>query len=267
MHTEIHDLHTHILPGLDDGASDSEVAQDMLRMAADSGTTELFATPHLISGSWLPTWAEIRTRTDELNRFAATTDLGIRVLPGAEVAMDWGLLDLLPTPGPYCLGCGRFILIELPLGSLPNYADDFLFTLQTRDFLPILAHPERNPEVKADPDCLQPWLERGVFIQLNTASLLGRMGSRTEATARTLLETGRVHFVGSDAHSAGTRSPDLLEARQTLTDLLGPDEVAVLLSQNPAQLLADRPEGIRAPRARPQPDQTGWRSRLASLWR
>ena len=267
MHTAIHDLHTHILPGLDDGAPDSEVAQEMLKMAAESGTTELYATPHLISGSWQPTWAEILHRTETLNRHAVKTGLGVRVLPGAEVAMDWSLLDLLPTPGPYCLDGGRFILIELPLGSLPNYADDFLFTLQTRDFLPILAHPERNPEVKADPDCLQPWLERGVFIQLNTASLLGRMGSRTEATARTLLATGRVHFVGSDAHSAGTRSPDILAARQALTDLLGPEEAAVLLSQNPTELLADRPEGIRAPRARPQPTRTGWRSRLAAFWR
>ena len=166
MYTEIHDLHTHILPGLDDGAPDSEVAQQMLKMAAGSGTTELYATPHLISGSWQPPWAEILHRTETLNRHAVKTGLGVRVLPGAEVAMDWSLLDLLPTPGPYCLGGSRFILVELPLGSLPNYADDFLFTLQTRDFLPILAHPERNPEVKADPDCLQPWLDRGELVIL-----------------------------------------------------------------------------------------------------
>jgi len=267
VHTEIHDLHTHILPGLDDGAPDSEVAQQMLKMAAESGTTELYATPHLISGSWQPPWAEILHRTETLNRHAVKTGLGVRVLPGAEVAMDWSLLDLLPTPGPYCLAGSRFILVELPLGSLPNYADDFLFTLQTRDFLPILAHPERNPAVKADPACLQPWLDRGIFVQLNTASLLGRMGDRTQATARTLLATGRVHFIGSDAHSAGARSPDLHEAVQALTELLGPDETAVLLAHNPAALPADRPEAIRAPCARSQPTKTGWRGRLASLWR
>ena len=260
------DLHSHVLPGLDDGAPDSKVAQEMLKMAADSGTTELYATPHLISGSWQPTWAEILHRTETLNRYAAKTGLGVRVLPGAEVAMDWSLLDLLPTPGPYCLGGSRFILVELPLGSLPNYADDFLFTLQTRDFLPILAHPERNPDVKADPSCLQPWLDRGIFVQMNTASLLGRMGSRTQAIARTLIETGMVHFVGSDAHSAGSRSPDMQEARQTLDYLLGSGEAAVLLSQNPAQLLADRPEAIRPPHARPQPQKISWRSRLAAFW-
>lgn len=267
MHTAIHDLHTHILPGLDDGAPDSEVAQQMLKMAAESGTTELYATPHLISGSWQPPWAEILHRTETLNRHAAKTGLGVRVLPGAEVAMDWSLLDLLPTPGPYCLGGSRFILVELPLGSLPNYADDFLFTLQTRDFLPILAHPERNPEVKADPDRLQPWLDRGIFVQLNTASLLGRMGERTQAAARTLLATGRVHFLGSDAHSAGARSPDLQEAVQALTELLGSDETEVLLAHNPAQLPADQPEAIRAPCARSRPAKPGWRDRLASLWR
>ena len=121
--------------------------------------------------------------------------------------------------------------------------------------------------VKADPDCLQPWLDRGIFVQLNTASLLGRMGERTQATARTLLATGRVHFIGSDAHSAGARSPDLHEAVQALTELLGPDETAVLLAHNPAQLPAARPEAIRAPCARPLAVKMSWRGRLASLWR
>ena len=140
MHTAIHDLHTHILPGLDDGAPDSEVAQEMLKMAAESGTTELYATPHLISGSWQPTWAEILHRTETLNRHAVKTGLGVRVLPGAEVAMDWSLLDLLPTPGPYCLGGSRFILIELPLGSLPNYVFTKILNI------PAFGTPYANPD-------------------------------------------------------------------------------------------------------------------------
>ena len=267
MHTAIHDLHTHILPGLDDGATDSEVAQQMLKMAAESGTTELYATPHLISGSWQPPWAEILHRTETLNRHAVKNGLGVRVLPGAEVAMDWSLLDLLPTPGPYCLGGSRFILVELPLGSLPNYADDFLFTLQTRDFLPILAHPERNPDVKKNPQLLQRWLERGIYAQLNASSLTGTMGSRTQATAEALLDYGGIHFIGSDAHGVGVRRPDLQPVAQRLTELLGPAGARLLLNDNPRQLLAGRPEAITTAKSLPRPQpKRGWRQKVQALW-
>lgn len=260
------DLHSHILPGLDDGASDGEVARQMLHIAEESGTTDIYATPHLISGSWLPTWEDIRSRVEELNRYAAEAGLTVRVRPGAEVAMDWELLDLLSAPGPYCLDGSRFILVELPLGSLPNYADDFLFTLQTRDFLPILAHPERNPDVKADPSCLQPWLDRGIYLQMNASSLAGHMGTRTKAAAQALVESGRVHFLGSDAHGVGVRRPDLRPAAAVLEQSLGGDAPRLILAHNPAQICTGRTAEIQAPCARSHP-KAGWRSRLKLFWR
>jgi len=87
-----------------------------------------------------------------------------------------------------------------------------LFTLQTREFLPILGHPERNPDVKKDPASLQHWIDRGIFVQMNASSLMGTMGSRTQQAALVLLETGRVHFIGSDAHGVGVRRPDMRDA-------------------------------------------------------
>ena len=263
----IFDLHTHILPGLDDGAADSSVSQAMLRIAAEAGTTDIFATPHVISGSWLPDWETILRAVDELNRRVAGHLPTITVHPGAEVAMDWSLLELLSSPGPYCLGGGRFILVELPLGSLPTYADEFLFTLQTRDFLPVLGHPERNPDVKKDPSRLRHWLDRGIFVQMNASSLLGTMGSRTQATAVKLLEAGQVHFIGSDAHGVGVRRPDLREVSAMLGELLGSEGARRLLQDNPAQLLLGQPDDIYAPRAILPSAPTDWLSRIKVLWR
>ena len=266
MRLKTYDLHTHILPGLDDGSPDSAVSRAMLRLAAECGTTDVFATPHLISGSYLPAWDAILTQTSELNRFAAGNGLDVKVHPGAEVAMDWSLLDLLSAPGPYCLGGGRFILVELPLGSLPTYADEFLFLLQTRDFLPVIGHPERCPDVKKDPARLQGWLDAGIFVQLNASSLLGTMGRHTQAAALKLLDLCMVHFIGSDAHGIGVRRPDLRETAATLAKLLGPNGAQELLQKNPARLLRDRPDLITAPCTLGQP-KTRWLDRCAAFWR
>ena len=267
MTSQTTDLHCHILPGLDDGAPDGDVSCAMLQMAAECGTGDLFATPHVISGSWQPTWQIILQHVATLNQTAKERQLGITVHPGAEVALDWSLLELLPGPGHYCLAGGRFILVELPLGNLPTYADDFLFALQARDFLPILAHPERNPDVKKNPQLLQRWLERGIYAQLNASSLTGTMGSRTQATAEALLAYGGIHFIGSDAHGVGVRRPDLQPVAQRLTELLGPVGARLLLNDNPRQLLAGRPEAITTAKSLPRPQpKRGWRQKVQALW-
>lgn len=268
MRLQTTDLHTHILPGLDDGSPDNDISFAMLKMACEAGTGDLFATPHVISGSWQPGWDCITDHVAALNRTAEQNNLAITVHAGAEVAMDWSLLEFLTAPGPYCLAGGRFILIELPLGSLPTYADEFLFTLQTRDFLPILAHPERNPDVKNDPFRLKPWLERGVLAQLNASSLTGTMGGRTQAAAEALLAYGGIHFLGSDAHSVGVRRPDLRPAAELLQEMLGEAGAQQLLQDNPGQLLADRPELIEAPKAKPRPRaKRSWREKVTAIWR
>ena len=261
-----YDLHTHILPGLDDGSPDSEVSHAMLRMAAESGTTDIFATPHIISGSYLPEWELVLKHVGNLNQFAADAGLGIHIHPGAEVAMDWSLLARLPTPGLYCFGGGCFILVELPLGSLPTYVDEFLFTLQARNFQIVLAHPERCPQVKQDPARLQPWLDAGVFVQINASSLTGKMGSHTQQTAVTLLETGRVHFIGSDAHGLGVRRPDLREASVILQRMFGVRGAQKLLKLNPEKMLQNLPDEIFAPVALKRPE-TSWISKVRSLWK
>ena len=267
MDTALFDLHCHILPGIDDGSPDEEVSLAMLQMAVACGTTDLYATPHLISGSWQPDWQTILRLTDALNTAATAQQLPIRVHPGAEVAMDWSLLELLQAPGPYCLDGGRYILVELPLGSLPTYADEFLFTLQARDFLPILAHPERNPEVKAEPARLAAWLERGILAQLNASSLVGTMGRKTQLAAEALLSLGYVHFIGSDAHGVGVRRPDLRAARELLTATLGEAGADALLAGNPRQLSAGRPETMATPRTLPRAEpKRGWRKKIQALW-
>jgi protein-tyrosine phosphatase len=230
------DLHSHILPGLDDGASNLEVSLLMLRIAAESGTMGIVATPHVIEGEWLPAWPTIVSSCATLQNEARALALNISVFPGAEVYLCLDILGKIKEPGPYCLNGGRYMLVELPAAEIPLYADEFFFTLQARGIIPVLAHPERHSQIIKSPAILQAWINKGVLVQVNAPSITGRMGERIKRSAEVLLTRNMVHCIGSDAHGVRTRRPILTEAANRITALLGQDR-ARNISQNTGKLI------------------------------
>lgn len=231
------DLHCHILPAIDDGAKDWETSLEMLKIAQQNGTTAICATPHVIEGRWLPEWSTITRLCDELNQAAKQAGITIPIYPGGEVAIHMDLLDILTEPGPYCYNGGRYMLVELPAAEIPRFTEDFFFTLQTRGINPILAHAERHPAIGADPSILIEWVRRGVLIQMNGPSITGKMGERVMKTAETLLLSNLVHVIGSDAHSARTRKPDLSETKARVAALTDEQTVEKLFYENPQRIL------------------------------
>lgn len=206
------DMHCHILPAIDDGAKDIETSIEMLKIAACNGTTAIVATPHVIEGAWLPSWELILQKCQELQLAARQEGIAISLYPGAEVAIHLDMLERLTKPGPYCVNGGSYVLLELPAVEIPNYTEDFFFTLQTRGISPILVHPERHPMIIRNPEILLDWVKKGLLVQLNAPSLTGKMGAPVMRTAELLLKSNLVHVLGSDAHSKRTRNPNLSEA-------------------------------------------------------
>ncbi|MBP2628348.1 MAG: Protein-tyrosine-phosphatase, partial [Firmicutes bacterium] len=143
----MYDLHSHILPNLDDGAKDMDMSLAMLKIAIENGTKGIVATPHVIEGEWLPAWDRILAACDTLRKTAQDTNIDLQIFPGGEVAIYRDILDLLKGPGAYCINNGRYLLVELPATHIPSFTEDFFFTLQARGITPILAHPERHPEL------------------------------------------------------------------------------------------------------------------------
>jgi protein-tyrosine phosphatase len=233
------DLHSHLLPGLDDGAANLETALAMLRMASEYETTSIIATPHVIEGRWLPTWTVISAACDWLRQNSSKSGLDISIFPGAEVYMSLDILKLIPGPGPYCINNGRYLLVELPAMDIPCFANEFFFILQTRGIIPILAHPERHPELAKKPVILQEWVNKGIMTQLNGTSLLGRMGERVQATAEFFLLNNLIHFIGSDAHGLISRQPKLLEAGVKIRSLIEETQAQQILVENPKRLIAN----------------------------
>jgi len=220
------DIHCHVLPGVDDGAKNLDMALAMLNIAAQDGIRTIIATPHVIDGSLA--WKEIQQACHKLQKAAKEEKIPVQLLPGAELAMNWDLLELLKAPGCYGLAGSRYVLVELPAMSIPRYADDFFFTLQARGFSPVLAHPERHPELQKNPDQLEEWVNRGIALQVNALSLSGKMGEKAASLSRSLVQSGMAHALASDAHSTGTRRPQIREAARihTISDELSQAIVA-----------------------------------------
>lgn len=228
------DLHTHILPSVDDGASSLEVALAMGRFAEKRGIKILAATPHFYE---LPYWADLKEKVEELRQEFAKAQIGVDVVPGAELLMDVGILNMEAAEIPTFGDQGKYCLIEFPLQQIPIYADQVLFDLQTKGIIPIIAHPERYAAVVEDPNLVLPWLRQGCLIQVNSGSVLGRFGSSIKETAQIMLASHMVQVVASDAHGLDRRRLNLPEAFDALLKLVGPAMAEDLVETNPRNIL------------------------------
>ncbi len=208
------DLHSHVLPGLDDGAADVEEALSICRAAAADGTLVLAGTPH-VRHDHATTAASMEAALALLQRAAG--DL-IRLVPGGE--LDLAELDR-PLQELRRFGLGgnpEYLLVETPYTGWPLDLGEKLFRLRAAGMTPVLAHPERNHEVQSRPELLEPLVASGMLVQITAASVEGRIGDRSRATSRTLLERGLVHLIASDAHAPAVRAIGLSGAARAVGD-------------------------------------------------
>jgi protein-tyrosine phosphatase len=230
------DLHCHLLPGLDDGPPELATSVRLARALRNSGVTAVAATPHVRGG--YPTTADDVARgvalvREELER----QGVALTVLPGAELGYDE--LDR-PVDELARFGLGgnpRLLLVETPYSGLPVDFGLRLLRLRAAGLTPVLAHPERNPVVRRDPELLENLVASGVVVQLTAASLAAAPASASRATALELLGRGLAHVVAGDAHGPEGRAlgPAVVEAA------LGEELCAWLTRDVPRALLEDRP--------------------------
>lgn len=213
------DLHSHLLPNVDDGARSLDESRAMARAAVVEGVTAIAVTPHVRAD--YPTTPDqmedgVELLRDDFERAGITLD----VLPGGEieVALLWEL-------DPHTLrrfslaGSERYLLVEVPYNSWPRMLTAALPKLQSLGMRPVLAHPERNPFVQDKPDLVLPLIEAGALVQITAASLDGRLGPAPVRSCERLLELGAVHLLGSDSHGPHIRTGGLLAAVERLEDM------------------------------------------------
>jgi protein-tyrosine phosphatase len=246
------DLHSHILPAVDDGAPSLDVSIAMLDAAARIGIRTIVATPHLTRALDPEYDTLVRAAFAQVEPQAAAR--GIALVPGFEIRLSPDTPARLRAGERSTLGGTTVALVDLPFTTWPLYADDTLFDVQTSGFLPVLAHPERYPDVQGDPEIALRLVERGIVLQVTLGSFAGAFGRRAKRTAEELLRLGAVHLLATDAHSAGHRLAAVPAGLRRVRDLVGAEELHRLTVEAPATLLNGdelprptiaRPSGLR----------------------
>ena len=211
------DLHSHVLPGVDDGAATLYGSLEMARAAVADGITVLAATPHVRAD--YPTDADTMERlVGEVNEALRSEEIPLAVVRGGELDLDWLQLFGDDELRRYCLAGGKYLLVEFPYSGWPLSLPETLFDLRVRGFLPVLAHPERNADVQARPERLEPLVHAGALVQLTAASVDGRLNRASRDAAFALLELELAHMIASDAHAPTIRAIGLADARTAVGD-------------------------------------------------
>ncbi len=236
------DLHCHILPTVDDGAGDLDVALAMCRLAAEDGCTAMVATPHLRHEMW---FNGDRGHLEQLWRQVRDLASGVLdVFLGGEIAINsesWQEMSRLPEGDLLPLAGSRYLLLEFhPRGVGPD-PEELIHELVIGGWYPVIAHPERIPWLAGDPDYLGTLLEQGALAQLTAMSVTGEAGRYTFDSAWRMLDAGMVHFIASDAHDTTRRPPGLSRAYQRVAETLGERAARRLLITHPRAVLEDRP--------------------------
>lgn len=245
------DLHTHILPGLDDGAADLAESLALAREMVNDGVGVAVATPH-VRADFPTTPAQMRAARDLLEAALREEAVPLSVLPGGELALDALLALSSEDRSAFGLG-GRssLLLVEVPYHGWSDAIEDTVAALLASHVTPVLAHPERNPAVQNRPEVLDRLVRAGAVVQLTAASVDGRLGRRCERTSRSLLDRGLAHVVASDAHGRSMRRIGLAH----LGDALGDSGLARWLTSDvPSALLTGDP--LPSP---PVHRRRGWR--------
>jgi protein-tyrosine phosphatase len=234
------DLHSHILPGTDDGAVSLEDAVEMCHQAAADGADTMVATPHRFDGVHdNPPVEVLRDRLAELQRAVGDR---IRLVLGCELRFTHGIVEqLVETREALPINDGPYVLIEFPPFALPAGCERAIYQIASAGYVPLIAHPERNRTVQEKPERFYNLAELGLYGQIDAASLLGKFGKEAEATARLLLECNLGHAISSDTHSPRRRRPGLSKACEVAKGIVGEEAAASLVDANPRAVVEGRP--------------------------
>lgn len=232
------DIHTHILPGLDDGAGDIYDSIEMASLACINGTTVIVATPHCnIPGMFGNYFGE-----EYISTFLKTKEIiqreepGITLLAGMEVFATEDVPRMLTEGRIFPINRSRYVLVEFDFGEDPGFADRFLQQMKEVRAIPVVAHAERYAFVQDDPDIAYRWKRRGYEIQVNKGSFLGRFGRSAQQTAFELLNHNLVTAVASDAHSPVQRTTCMADAYDYLEEGYDREYLDVLFEKNPRNI-------------------------------
>ena len=206
------DIHSHVIPGIDDGAKDEDMAVRMLKIAEKGGTKKLVVTPHFMRGRFDYEYDEVTEEVEKLRSLAKDNNVDIEIYQGQEIYYSDRIVSYYNRGMIGTINGTRYMLIELPMLEFNlDQVIDNLYELQLKGITPIIAHPERYRPFIKKPSMINKLIKEGCLFQLNAGSITGEFGKDVKKTAENYLMNRLYNFVGSDGHRDDKRNTDLTQ--------------------------------------------------------
>lgn len=195
------DIHSHLLPGLDDGVQSFEEAEAVILQFQKLGYKKLITTPHVMSDFFKNTNEIIHAKHKELNQWLSSKNIQVEIQPAAEYYLDEELIKKIESDSPLLTFGKNYLLFEMNFMNEPLNLKEFIFLATTKGYRLVLAHPERYMFIQSNFSKVEDLLNRGLLLQLNVSSISGYYSKAAQVIAQKLIDKGWVHLLGSDCHN------------------------------------------------------------------
>lgn len=234
------DLHSHLLYSVDDGAENLEQSLALARAAVEDGIRAIALTPHIHPGRYSNVRSSLLSKVAVFQEELRQHGIPLELRLGGEVRLSIESLELILEGEVPFLGTVdgyRIMLLEFPHHLIPVGSQQFVDKLLQMKIRPLIAHPERNKAVMANPERIRSFVDDGCWLQITAGSVAGRFGEASLNTAVTILENDWAYVIATDAHNMEHRPPVLSEGRDAVADLLGEETARKMVSDRPAGIL------------------------------
>ena len=234
------DMHSHILPSLDDGATSVDEAFKLINEAKIAGFESIVLTSHYIEGYYEADIDRREMLAKSLADNLSAKEIDVNLYLGNEIYISENIVDLLKEGKASTINNTSYVLFELPLKQEPMFLYNVIYEMMQNKLVPILAHPERYESVQQNPNLIYDLVQRGVLMQCNYGSIIGEYGERAQIIVKKLLQNNMVHFLGSDVHRENTIYPKMPKILAELNKLIDGDRVEEITTINPKLALQNK---------------------------
>lgn len=234
------DVHSHLIPSVDDGSRSIDETMQMIREAKKAGFTDIILTSHYLTNYYETEAPVLQIWTEQLQQIVNKEELDINLYSGNEVYICENI-DKLIRDNKICkMANSKYLLIELPMSTEIKYFKNVIFTLKTMNITPIIAHPERYDFIQKHPEKIQEWKEEGCLLQCNFASIIGLYGKDTQKTIKQLLKDNCVDFLGSDCHKPDTIYSEMDIILKKIKKVISEEQLHKITVENPKKILENK---------------------------
>lgn len=227
------DMHSHILPGIDDGARYIQETQKLIGEAEKSGFEAIVTTPHYMENYY---------EVDEAKRkeLINNVETKMKLYIGNEIYLSENIIKLVEEKKASTINNTKYILFEMPMNTKPMNVYDAVYEMLQSKYIPILAHPERYIFVQKDPSLICDLIQNGVLMQANYGSIIGEYGSKAQMLVQAFFRNNMIHFLGTDAHKSNTIYPKIPQIVNKLEKLIGKNQFERLSKINPNLVIENK---------------------------